>query len=145
MDRARISQLIREGKLRPRSLDINRTKSLLISARENAKVVKGITITEESATLVFREFYECIRQLGDARWWSLGYEPTASHEVCMEILKEIKIKNNVKLQNLDRFRKTRNSANYRGYRVSVEQAGEIADFWNACAEELIRKIEKFSD
>ena len=62
----------------------------------------------------------------------------------MEILGEMKIKESVKLHKLDRFRKTKNSANYQGYKVSLEQAKEIMDFWSSCIEEMIRKIEEFT-
>jgi hypothetical protein len=141
MEKTRITQLIRDGKLRIRSTDIPRIKSLLDSARNNAEVAIKVPITEESATLIFREFYESIRQIGDARWWSLGYEPTASHEVSMEILKEINIKDRLKLNSLERFRRTRNNANYRGYKVTIQEAKEIVDFWNSCALELMKKIE----
>ncbi len=141
MEKERIGFLIRERKLKRRRIDIPRVKSLLESARNNAGVVRKIPITNENATLVFRELYESIRQLGDARWWSLGYEPTASHEVSMEILEKIEIRESVKLHKLNRFRKTRNNANYRGYRITLEEAKEIVDFWKSCAGELIKEIE----
>jgi hypothetical protein len=140
MNPARIKQLLQEGKLRIRSVDRKRITSLIDSAKNNANAVKKIPITHENATIVFREIYESIRQIGDARWLSLGYEPSASHEVSMEILREMNIKHSIKLHKLDRFRRTRNNANYRGYKVSIEEAKEIVDFWNECAEELIKKI-----
>lgn len=141
IERRRIEFLIRERKLKIRKRDIPRVRSLLESAKNNADVVRKIPITNENATLVFRELYESIRQIGDAMWWSLSYEPTASHEVSMEILEKTEIRESVKLHKLDRFRKTRNNANYRGYRITLEEAKEIVSFWNSCAGELIRKIE----
>ncbi len=45
------------------------------------------------------------------------------------------------MNRLDNFRRIRNSANYRGYKVTVEQAKEIADFWKYCSKELIQQIE----
>jgi hypothetical protein len=142
MNKARLYQLVREGKLKRRYSDIPRIKSLLASAKSNIKAVKGVDINEETATLVFREYYESIRQVGDARWWSIGYEPRGSHEVSMEILMELHIKEAWLLKKLDRFRRTRNDANYRGYKISVAQAKEIADFWKICGTELIEKIEE---
>lgn len=42
--------------------------------------------------------------------------------------------------------KIRNDANYRGFKVSMEQAKEILEFWNVCSEEIIfflsKEIEK---
>lgn len=141
MDKARIYSLVRERKLKRRRADLPRVRSLLESARTNAGVVKRISVTNENATLVFREMYESIRQIGDARWWSLGYEPIASHEVSMEVLERMDIKDGVKLHRLNRFRRTRNSANYRGYIITPEEAKEIVDFWDSCAKELISLIE----
>jgi hypothetical protein len=142
MDKERIEFLVREGRLRKRSIDTPRIKSLLASATENSSAVRKIRITDETATLVFREFYENIRQLGDAKWWSLGYE-AMNHDVSMEILKEMNIRESLRLHNINRFRRTRNNANYRGYKVTKEQAMEIADFWDACGEDMIQKIKAY--
>src|SRR3989344_4833617 len=141
MNKEKIEQLIRDGKLRIRSVDVHKINSLLSAAKIGIIAVQKVPLIPETSTLVFREYYECIRQLGDARWLSLGYEPKASHEVSMEILMDIKIENSIKLQNLDRFRKIRNNANYRGYIVSVEEATEIEDFWSALGENIIKEVE----
>jgi len=142
MNREIMEQLIRDGKLKRRSVDRHRAMSLLNAAKSGIEAVKNIKIAGGTATLVFREYYECIRQLGDARWWSMGYEPKASHEVSMDILMEIKINEGIKLQKLDRFRRIRNNANYRGYKVSIEEAEEIKDFWDSCGRDIINEIEK---
>ena len=139
MDKSRMDYLIREGRLKPRNPDLPRIKSLIESARETAHAIRKVTITDQTATIVFREFYESIRQVGDARLWSLGFEPL-SHDVSMEILAEMDIKERVKLNKLNRFRRTRNNANYRGYKISVEEAKEIAEFWDSCAGDMIRMI-----
>ena len=140
MDKARIDFLIREGRLKLRKPDIPRVKTMLESAKDNMRVVKKIPITYDSATLIFREIYESIRQIGDAKLWSIGYEPIG-HDVSMEILREMKIKEAVRLHGLDRFRRMRNNANYRGYKITIEQAIEISDFWERCVKEIIREIE----
>lgn len=140
MNKEKLYYFIREGKLRKRHIDIPRVKSLIESARNNVKAVCKIPLNEETATVIFREYYESIRQLGDARWWSLGYEPRASHEVSMEILMEMKINNVAELKKLDRFRKIRNNANYRGYKINIEEAEEIMKFWENYAEKIIKEI-----
>ncbi len=144
IDEIRIMQLIKEGKLRKRAADKRRIASLVQSSLETANFVKGMHLTEESSTVIFRELYECIRQIGDALWWANGYEVTGSHEVSMEILEEADIKDKTKLLKLDWFRRTRNSANYRGYRIGIEQAKEILEFWECCGKELIIEAKKRS-
>ncbi len=142
MDKEKIDQLIREGKLKVRSIDVPKINSLISAAKIGIVAVKKVPLINETATLVFREYYECLRQIGDARWLSLGYEPKASHEVSMEILMDLKIQNSTTLKNLDRFRKTRNNANYRGYIVSIEEAAEIQDFWSALGKDIIKEVER---
>ena len=141
MKQEHIKYLIEKRLLRKRLKDIPRIKSLIESSQNNAEVTKSIKINEKSATLIFREIYESIRQLGDAKWWLLDYE-SMSHESSMEILTEEEIKDKISLNKLYRFKRMRNDANYRGYKVTVEQAKEIVDFWNSCGEELIKKIKK---
>jgi hypothetical protein len=124
------------GGLRIRQKDLEKIKSIINSAEVNAKVTQEIKINENTATLIFREIYESIRQLGDAKLWLNGYEPL-NHEVSMEILKEFDIKDKVKLNSLDRLKKIRHDINYRGFRSSVEQSEEILEFWNKCGIEIL--------
>lgn len=127
--------------IRSRQKDTEKIKSLINSAETNANVTKKIKLSEETATLIFREIYESIRQLGDAKWWSLGYEPS-NHEISMKILEEFDIKDKIKLNSLDRFKKIRHDINYRGFRTTLNQAEEILDFWNKCGEEILKMLKK---
>src|SRR3989344_7804324 len=88
--------------IRNRQIDMGKVMSMINSAEINAKVTKKIKLDEDSATLMFREIYESIRQLGDAKWWLSGYEPS-NHEISIEALKHLDIKERVKLNFLDRF------------------------------------------
>ena len=132
---------IRRGALRIRQKDLEKIKSIINSAEVNAKATEEIKINENTATLIFREIYESIRQLGDAKLWILGYEPL-NHEVSMEILKEFDIKDKVKLNSLDRIKKIRHDINYRGFRASLEQAREILEFWDKCGTEILNQLKK---
>lgn len=136
MKNEQIEQSIQTDQLRKRKIDKEKIKSMIEASITNMEVVKSIHLEEKSAILIFRETYESIRQLGDAHWWCLGYEPR-NHEVSMEILKELDIKEKLRLYQLSRFKKIRNDANYRGFKVSVLQATEILDFWNLCSKEII--------
>ncbi len=131
------------GGLRNRLKDPEKIKSMINSAEVNAMVTKEIKLNENTATLIFREIYESIRQLGDAKLWLLGHEPL-NHEVSMEILKEFNIKDKVKLNSLDRLKKIRHDINYRGFRASIEQAKEILDFWNKCGIDILKLLKKES-
>ena len=132
--------IIRVG-LIARQKDLEKIKSMINSAEINAKVTKNIEINDHTATLIFREIYESIRQIGDAKLWLLGYEPL-NHEVSMEILKESNITDRVKLNSLDRLKKIRHDINYRGFRASIFQAKEIIDFWNSCGIEILNLLKR---
>ncbi len=129
------------GGLRNRQKDLEQIKSMINSAEVNVKVTKEIKLNENAATLIFREIYESVRQLGDAKLWLLGYEPL-NHEVSMEILKEFNIKDKVKLNSLDRLKKIRHDINYRGFRASISQAKEIIDFWDSCGIGILNLLKK---
>ena len=128
---------LKTGIIRNRQRDAEKIKSMIDSAEINAKVTRAIKLNEDTATLIFREIYESIRQLGDAKWWLLGYEPS-NHEISMEALKDFDIKDKVKLNSLDRFKKTRHDVNYRGFRATAVQAEEILEFWAKCGEEIVK-------
>ena len=134
---------VKTGIIRHRQRDIEKIRSMISSAEINARVTKSLKINEDTATLIFREVYESIRQLGDAKWWLLGYEP-GNHEIRLEILKEFNIKDKVKLNSLDRFKKIRHDVNYRGFRATINQAEEILEFWNNAGEDVLRILKKDS-
>lgn len=136
-----IDNLVKIGELRIRQKDAEKIKSIIKSAENTAGVVKCIRLDENSATVIFREMYEAIRQLGDAKWWLLGYEP-CNHDVSLEILKELDIKEKLRLNFLKRFKKIRHDANYRGFRVTASQAKELLDFWDSCGKEIIAILKK---
>ena len=135
MDKKRIEELENAGELRRRSPDKARIRSMLEAAKRTSEYVCRLEINEESAAVVFRELYECLRQIGDALLWRSGWEPL-KHTASIEALKEEV--GYVDYEKLDRLRIIRNNANYRGYSVSVQNALEIKELW----EKWGRSIEK---
>lgn len=141
MRKETINMWLKSGALKNKQRDIEKIKAMISSAEINAKVTLSIKLDENTATLIFREIYESIRQLGDAKWGFLNFEP-GNHEVSMEILKEFNIKDKIKLNSLDRFKKIRHDINYRGFRTSISQTEEILLFWNKCGEEILKMLKK---
>ena len=127
--------------IRNRQLDKEKVKSMINSAEINVEGTKNIQLNDKTATLIFREIYEAIRQLGDAKWWLLGYEPS-NHWISLEALKDFDIKEKLKLNSLDRFKKIRHDINYRGFRATIQQADEILDFWIKCGDEIVNLLKK---
>jgi hypothetical protein len=141
MKKELIEHWLKLGLLRYKQKDSEKIKSMINSAEINVRVAKSIKLNEDTATLIFREIYESVRQLGDAKWGLLGFEPE-NHEASMEILKEFDIKEKVKLNSLDRFKRTRHDVNYRGFRTSISQTEEILDFWEKCCADIIKVLKK---
>ena len=141
MKKELIHQYVQSDQLRKRSINKEKVRSIIESSISNMSIVKTISLTEQSAILIFRETYESIRQLGDARWGLLGYEPR-NHEVSMEVLKELNIQEKVRLNHLSRFKTIRNDANYRGFKVTVSQAKEILEFWDACSKDILSLLQR---
>lgn len=129
------------SKIRKRTPDRPRAKSLIEAAEKTMAAVARIPLSDTTATIIYRETYEAIRQLGDARWWLKGYEPK-DHEVSMEVLKEEKISQSAKLAKVDRFRSIRNNANYLGYDIPEAVAQEALDFWGDCGKEILANLKK---
>jgi len=129
------------SKIKKRSPDRLRAKSLIEAAESTSLIILKMPNTDETSTIIFRELYESIRQMGDARWWLLGYSPE-DHEVSMEILKEEKIRNSAKLAKLDRFRQIRNNANYGGFKVPKAVSQELIEFWTECCKEILENLKK---
>ncbi len=132
------------SKIRKRTPDKPRARSLVEAAGKTMAALAKIPLSEATATIVFRETYEALRQLGDARWWLRGYEPR-DHGVSMEVLKEEKISQSAKLVKADRFRSIRNNANYMGYDIPKTVAQEMLDFWKDCGMEILANMKKELD
>ena len=136
MDQSLIKNYLKKGSLVKRSRDINRANSLIQVAKITANSVLEIPIKESNSILIFRELYEALRQIGDAKLWKMGYE-AKQHEPSIKVLMDADIKNKPVLNNLDRFRIIRNDMNYRGFKPTLSQSQEILDFWKSYGKELL--------
>lgn len=144
MKEEKIRRLLKEKKLIEKSSDKEIVRSLTVSSEETMDTQLRTHLTEKSATSIFRETYESLRQLGDALWWLAGYE-TQTHDASIESIREAEFLTNeqkVKIHSLDRFRIIRHDANYRGFKVSIAQAQEIIDFWNFVGVSILENIKR---
>ncbi len=133
--------LMDRGQIRQMSPDKFKAESLIKAAFNSAEFSKMNPINDKTATGVFREMHEAFHQLGNAKWWLLGYE-AISHEASVNLLISADIENSFKLVRLDRFRRIRNDATYRGFIIKPEQAEEIVSLWDEIHSDLIKWIRK---
>lgn len=144
MKEDKIKLLLSDNRIRSKQIDKSKINSMIDSAENTAEVILTLPLNEKSAIVILREIYEAIRQLGEAQWLILGYEPVgyATHETALEALKEINIKEKVKLNYLDRFKEIRNNANYRGFKVTKDQAQDIISLWKSCGKDIISNLKR---
>lgn len=136
-----LDSLVKVRALRFKQIDRELIKTLLSASKRISKFVKTLKVNNDNSDVIFRELYEAIRQLGEARWRLLGYEPL-NHEISLDGLNDLEIKEKMYLNDLPRFKKIRNDLNYRGIRVEISQAQEIFNFWNKCGEEILDILKK---
>jgi len=139
MNKTYIAVMLREKRIRPKTVEIAKVRSLVENITTNANVVLGIVLNKNSATVIYRELYECIREIGDALWWLEGYEPL-DHGISIEILETQKVTNLNSLKHLETYRKIRHDIHYRGFRASEAQARELIEFWNTSGKELLEQV-----
>lgn len=145
MKKEKVERLLKEGKVRVKEKNIAEARAILNTAKINAEAMKELSISDKNSTVIFKEIYDSIRQLGDIIWLLEGYEVLRGHEISLEILKDLDIEEKTRFNYLNRFEKIRHDASYRGKAVSMEQAREIIEFWNLCSYDIIREIEKRID
>ena len=144
MNEEKLQRLLKDKQIIKKSPDIERAKSLIKSAENTAETQLQNILMEKSATSIFREIYEAMRQLGDALWWIQGYE-AQTHDASIDIIKTADFLNagqKVKALSLDRLKTIRYDANYRGFQISISQAQEIIEAWNIIGKAICFHLKK---
>lgn len=89
--------------------------------------IKTRQINENTATYIFEDIYECLREASQSLMSLKGYKPY-SHEAVISFLKEFFIFAGSDISAFDRYRILRNKAVYKGERISSEICREALDF-----------------
>lgn len=97
--------------------------SIIEAAKKEMHFTLSIQVSEESASTIVRNIYECFRMLGDALLVSKG-TPSQDHVKCIKALMSLTIKSPRPIGVLDNLRILRHNINYYGYRPNV---GEVKD------------------
>lgn len=141
MNDMQIKEMVKKGDLRKKTPNRPQMQSLIRAANDCAAFAKSAPLNEQNATGIFKEIYDAFRQLGDAKWWTLGFE-SYSHKASIELLKSADTPSKQKLQQLPRIMDLRNDATYRGYRIPVHEARLIIDLWDETHEKIEEWIER---
>ena len=115
----KFQDFIEQGKVRKGNPDIPKSKSLVETSNNNLEVFENIDITETSAQTITANYYEALREIIEAICLKEVFK-VYSHEAFTFFLKE---KNEELLSmKFDNYRKIRNSINYYGEKIQIEEA-----------------------
>lgn len=112
----KFEDFITDGKIRKAQPDTQQAKSLLQMSEQNLKAIKEIRLTDSTASILFSQIYESLRQVIEAIAILKGFK-VYSHEAYTYFLKELS--EDVASQKFDRLRRLRNGIHYYGKPVSV--------------------------
>ena len=114
-------EFIKKGLVRKTSSDFILAKSLLFTGKKDLKFIDTLEINENSSRKIMTNYYDILRSILEAIASIEGFK-IYSHEAFVFFLKE---KGEETLASkFDRFRKIRNSINYYGKDISVEETKE---------------------
>ena len=123
--------------VRKEKVDKEEAKSLMKKACHRLNYVKKQEINEETASFIFEDVYESLREASQSLMSLKGYKPY-SHEALISFLREFYGFSGSEISAFDRFRILRNKTVYCAVWVSVEVCREALTF----LEEFLPKLER---
>jgi len=138
----RFEDFIEKGLVRKTSKDKSLVRALLQNSKKDIEFLNGLKINEKSVRKIMTNFYDVLRSILEAVSVIKGYK-IYSHEAYIYFLK--KIKENLLAIKFDRFRRIRNSINYYGKDISIEETKEniyeIKKMINILIKKYLGKLE----
>jgi len=112
------------------SPDISQAKALIQKAEGRIKFsIKSRKINENTASYIFEDIYECLREASQSLMSLKGYKPY-SHEAIISFLKEFYNFKEFDINFLNQYRILRNKSIYGGEKISIEKCKESLRFLN---------------
>ena len=121
---------IQKGEVRKTTRDINLAESLVKRSKENSDYILKLRLTENGASIIFRNLYDCLRELIDTILILEGYK-SYSHQASIIFLKKFTEFSEEDIYKLDNFRTKRNNSLYYGRPITIDEAKEIMEFYNS--------------
>lgn len=113
-------------------------KSLTKKAETRLNLISEKEIKDETASILFEEIYEALREAAQSLMQIKGFKPY-SHEALISFLFKEKLINESFTKKLNSYRILRNKSVYEAHKVSTETCKEALEF---AKEEIPRLIEK---
>jgi len=138
----RFEDFIEKGLVRKTSKDKSLARALLQNSKKDIEFLDSLKINENSVRKIMTNFYDVLRSILEAVSVIKGYK-IYSHEAYIYFLKEID--ENLLAIKFDRFRRIRNSINYYGKDISIEETKEniyeIKKMINILIKKYLGKLE----
>lgn len=127
---------------RKASQDKGEAEALMNKAEGRLKFsIRTREITENTASYIFEDIYECLREASQALMSLKSYKPY-SHEALISFTKEFFDFPESDILSFDRYRILRNKTVYKGEKVSVETCKEALTFLLAFLPKLKKEFNK---
>ena len=128
---------LRKNMAKKESPDPVEARSLLEKALLRLEYIEKNRINEKSATFIFEDIYDCLREASQSVMSKKGYKPY-SHEAIIAFLKEFIGFSEFEISVLNRYRILRNNCVYRAEKVSKQTCIDALEF----TKKFIPKIKK---
>ena len=135
----RFQDFIESGKVRKGGPDIQLAKSMIKISDNRREAIRAIPITQNSASTIMANFYDCLREIVEAIGAREGYK-VYSHEAYTYFLREKG--ESLIAEKFDRFRKIRNRINYYGKPIDMASTTAHTAEIEKIIEELKQKYLK---
>ncbi|MFT4326514.1 MAG: hypothetical protein ACMXYK_03370 [Candidatus Woesearchaeota archaeon] len=117
--------------MRVKRPDAKNALSLVQAAKKKMDFTLSLSLTEESASTIAGNIYECFRMLGDAVFVSMGIQQT-DHKEAIEELVKLDVQTKRPLQVIKNLRFLRHNINYYGYEPKLEEVRDAIDIAKTC-------------
>ncbi len=126
--------------VRKQKADKEEAKSLMKKAVHRLNYIKKQEIKEDTASFIFEDIYESLREASQSLMSLKGYKPY-SHEALISFLRDFYNFTGSDISTFDRFRVLRNKTVYSAVWVSVEVCQEALAFLEDFLPKLSREFE----
>jgi len=137
----RFQTYLEQGLAKKEWVDVGEAESLMRRAEERLAYILLQHLTEVTASFVFEDIYECMREAAQALMSLKGYKPF-SHEAIIAYLREFHDFRESDVTAFDRYRVLRNKAIYRAQKVSLETSQDALKFLKAFLPKLKQEFTK---
>jgi len=116
-----------------------------LSIIEAAKLTMDFTLkmefSEQSATTIVRNIYECFRSLGDALLVNKGIN-SEDHVLPMREISSLDINSERPISSVENLRRLRHNVNYYGYIPKINEVNDAIAIAKACFYKAYEKIKE---